>query len=258
MCTIVARVPSSPDEPLVVAANRDELLARPARPPFVWPGEPRFVAPRDEEAGGTWLGVTARGMFVGVTNRAADPRDPTRRSRGEIVARALAAPSARALHGELASLDAGLYNGFHLIYVDRTGAFLTWSEAGARRQRELGPGLVVVSERSPFALERGAPDAGVDTPRAALVRDRFAELAEPHLRAGDDDALLAGLGALLAIHGDEPFHGTCVHLDDFAYGTRSSMGLLLGAGRAKLRWLEGKPCRAAWEDRSELLRGLGL
>ena len=68
MCTLVAGFAPASPLPLWVAANRDELLARPASAPRRWPNEP-FWAPRDEVAGGSWLGLTRAGLFVGVTNR---------------------------------------------------------------------------------------------------------------------------------------------------------------------------------------------
>jgi uncharacterized protein with NRDE domain len=84
MCTLVAFVDSWSGAPLVVAANRDERLERPATGPQRWRDED-FVAPRDELAGGTWLGLHRAGLFVGVTNRAGTVRDPKLSSRGRRV-----------------------------------------------------------------------------------------------------------------------------------------------------------------------------
>src|SRR5580700_6303093 len=98
MCTLVVAVGQFPGFPLVVAANRDERLDRLATPPRLWPGAMPFVAPRDEVAHGTWLGINAAGLFVGITNRFGVPADPTKASRGGIVLDALSAPDARALH----------------------------------------------------------------------------------------------------------------------------------------------------------------
>src|SRR5580698_8268449 len=55
MCTLVAFIRVWPGSALVVAANRDERLDRAASGPTRWAGE-KFFAPRDEVAGGTWLG----------------------------------------------------------------------------------------------------------------------------------------------------------------------------------------------------------
>src|SRR6202012_2125382 len=110
MCTLAALVGASAETPLVVAANRDELLARPAVPPFLWPGSPRVLAPRDEVAHGTWLGLNEQALFLGIPNPPGAAPDRSRRSRGALVADALRAPSARSLHAQLAGLDPRTYN----------------------------------------------------------------------------------------------------------------------------------------------------
>lgn len=246
MCTLVAAVRCFDDVPLLVAANRDERLDRPARAPFLWPGPPRLVSPRDEVAGGSWLGLNEHGLFVGITNRAGAPPDPSRRSRGALVIDALGAPSAAALHRQLTELDPRSLNPFHLLYADATSAHLTWSDGSTRQQRTLEPGLHIVSERSPAEA--------TDTPRAARIRARFDALAE----AGAPGA--ADLRALLAEHdSDHPFDAVCVHADALGYGTRSSAVLRLaasGLGASGLWWAEGKPCVTELADRSELVHAL--
>ena len=70
MCTLV--ILRRPDHawPLLFAANRDEMLERPWRPPARhWPDRPDVVAGRDELAGGTWLGVNDHGVGAAVLNR---------------------------------------------------------------------------------------------------------------------------------------------------------------------------------------------
>jgi uncharacterized protein with NRDE domain len=74
VCTLVAALHHFSGFPLVVGANRDERYDRPASPVQLWQAE-SFVAPRDEAAGGTWLGLNARGLFVGVTNRFGAAKD---------------------------------------------------------------------------------------------------------------------------------------------------------------------------------------
>jgi hypothetical protein len=104
MCSLVLAAQVFAGVPLVVVANRDEQLDRASSPPLVWHGDgsggtsesPPFIAPRDDVAGGTWLGVNRAGVFVGITNRYLGPQDATRASRGRLVADALALGSARA------------------------------------------------------------------------------------------------------------------------------------------------------------------
>ena len=243
MCTLAALVGASPSIPLVVAANRDEFLARPAVPPFLWPGSPRVLSPRDEVAGGTWLGLNEHALFVGVTNRHGGPPDKSRKSRGALVAEALRAPSAKALHERLVGLDPRAYNPFHLLYADRASAHLTWSDGAALHRSDLGPGLHVVTERS-FG-------AGDDR-RGASVRRSWEALR--------GDLSPAALAALLGRHatGEDSFASTCVHADAFGYGTRSSLILTLGRRWADTRWLwaEGKPCVTPFVDQAGLVEAL--
>lgn len=240
MCTLVLVVPE-PGGVLQVAANRDEFLARPADPP-ARSADGRWLAPRDLQAGGTWLGVNVAGLFVGVTNRSTGPRDPSRRSRGLLVTEALASDEASALHGRLAALDPAAYNGFHLAYADGGFAGMTWSDGHTLHQERLGPGVHVITEQS-----RGAGDDGA---RHRLVASRVA--GSPVLGT---EAWLA----LLSEHGPEPRAGTCVHADAIGYGTRSSFVLhrAPSVGRSTCAWTESRPCTSAARDGTALLRDVG-
>lgn len=243
MCTLVVGIRQL-GLPLVVAANRDERLDRAATGPRRWPGT-SFVAPRDEVAGGTWLGLTASGMFVGVTNRFGAPRDAARESRGALVVEALGRGSAREVHASLADLDARRFNAFHLLYADRDAAFVTWSDGAIVRRHQLGPGLHVVTERSL---------GGDDRARTELAAALWAPIAA----AGKPD--VPALESLLRQHRpDDPLGGTCVHLPAFNYGTRSSLVLLLGETRpaTRLFWAEGPPCTAPFVERPDLVAAFG-
>jgi len=242
MCTLLALVPP-PGGVLQIAANRDEFLARPASAPLRWPGPPALLAPRDEEAGGTWLGVNAFGLFVGVTNRHGAARDSRLASRGQLVLKALEAPSVDALHHQLAQLPPRTYNPFHLFYADGRGeAGLSWSDGGRLLQTRLGPGLHVLTERSLGAGEDGAREARA---RAALLPGGSA----PPLSAWAD---------VLRLHaeGDRRREGLCLHAPEFGYGTRSSFLLQLGGAKAngQCAWTEGPPCTSAWADGTALLQ----
>src|SRR5690606_21696022 len=119
MCTLVLDLEPTRERPLVIGANRDEQLTRPSAPPTVWRDGPLpFLAPRDLLANGTWLGLNARGLFVGITNRAGAPPDPSRDSRGALVVEALGHPDAATAHAALASLAPDRFNPFHLLCAD--------------------------------------------------------------------------------------------------------------------------------------------
>ena len=245
MCTVLVASRVYADVPLVVAANRDEQLDRPAAPPSLWKDLPRpIVAPRDLRAGGTWLGLNADGLFVAITNRFGGPRDAARRSRGEIVVTALGQPDAERAAERALRLDPTRYNGFHLLLADRAGAAVVWSDGSALHHEPLAPGVHHVTERS-FDAAR--------SPRHDLLDRHAAELAAGPPPDADR------LAALLSIHTADGFDGTCVHVPTLGYGTRSSTLLWLaarGEGSSRLLHADGPPCRAAYEDHSELFEAL--
>ncbi len=86
VCLLTILFSVHPEAPVVVAGNRDERYARPAKPlQALQPAAPRVLGGLDVLAGGTWLAVDEHGVFAGLTNRpAAGGRDPSRRSRGEL------------------------------------------------------------------------------------------------------------------------------------------------------------------------------
>jgi hypothetical protein len=243
MCTLIVAFQQHPDAPVVVAANRDEVRDRPATGPRRWPGE-TFVAPRDELALGTWLGLTRSGLFVGVTNRFPAEKHAERESRGALVVDALRAPSALALHRQLSALDPRRYNAFHLLYADAEAAAVTWSDGERLHQERLEPGLHVVTERSL---------GGDDHARKGLILDAWPRLAPagalPEPRA---------LQELLALRRPgEPLGGVCVDAPEWNYGTRSAAVLYLRQplGRSQLFWADGPPDRTPFVERADLLAG---
>ncbi len=243
MCTLAVLVGTDRRWPLVVAANRDERLGRasegwalrePAR-------GPRYLAPRDLVAGGTWIGLSDRGVFAGVTNYHASAAwypDPDRRSRGELVGMALVSPGAGEARAALAAVAAEAFNPFHLVVGDARSAFVWWYDGEAAGFAPLGPGLHVVTEN--------AWDGSC--PRAALVRSRWPlDPTPPRLRE------------LLSLHGPVASFGgaTCIHMDP-AYGTRSSAVLRIAAepSATELYVADGRPCTFPLEDRSSLVAAL--
>lgn len=228
--------------PLVVAANRDEYLERPAEGFAL--REPGFLAPRDAREGGTWLGVNRHGVFVGLTNRPTGSPDRSRRSRGLLVQDVLGAESARAAAAELERLPLEAYNPFNLLVADASDAFVTRYEAEPKVWG-LEPGAPVVGNADPN--DRGHPkvarllvEAGVAARvPAAGVLDALAAVCRVHLRDGT------------------PFEDTCIHAG--GYGTRSSTLLALRdePGRDALRHADGPPCTTPYRDLTPLLRELG-
>jgi hypothetical protein len=232
VCTLVLAAQVFAGSPLVVIANRDEHLDRASSPPRLWPARTPFIAPRDDVAGGTWLGVNAAGVFVGITNRYLGPKDDTRTSRGALVTDALSLPSARAIHEAMATVPASRHNGFHLLYADAHDVLATASNGTHIAQLTLGSGIHVITERS-FG-------AGDDAPRRARIDAAWTRLTSPlpHLD-------LDRLSRLLTEHDDSDLlAATCIHVPGLRYGTRSGSAIALAADPTKSRmlWAEGPPC----------------
>ena len=198
-----------------MAANRDEFLDRPAEGPALRSSRTGpIVAPRDLEAGGTWVGVSARGVFAGLTNlrpttapeektgsedrlggltsralvdrldRAMALRDRRAeselRSRGEVVTMALESRSAADAIETLSRLEKETYNPFQLLVADGHEAWLVvYRGSGRAVKLEPGPHIVgnVVDER--IETELGLADAESSGPVRSVV---LAAAEEPRAR----------------------------------------------------------------------------
>jgi uncharacterized protein with NRDE domain len=241
VCTLALALGADRRWPVVVAANRDERLGRPAEG---WalrttPGGVRWAGPRDAEAGGTWIGISSRGLLAALTNFHAPLDwypDPKRSSRGELVPAVLAAPTVAAARGLVAALEPGGWNPFHLVVADTASAFLWWYDGERSGLETLGPGLHVVTEASPHGLG----------PRGDLVRSRW-----------PIDLTPARLREVLSLHSPPHPAPTCLHVEPH-YGTRSSAVIRLPAElrHAELYAADGPPCTSPLEDRSALLAEL--
>ena len=125
MCTLVLLSRPGHAWPLLVAANRDESLARPWRPPAShWPDRPGVVGGFDLLGGGTWMAARG-GMVAAVLNRrlSLGPA-PGKRSRGDLPLDALRHPTAHAAVLALAREDAADWRPFNLVVADTDAAFL--------------------------------------------------------------------------------------------------------------------------------------
>jgi uncharacterized protein with NRDE domain len=115
---------------VVVTMNRDDVAARPEAAPAIWPNaKPTFVAPKDLQAGGTWIGVNAGGVIACLLNRY-DPAPAGPTSRGGIVLKAMQAASVDDARDALSALDRSTYSPFTCVVVGREGAMrLDWTGA---------------------------------------------------------------------------------------------------------------------------------
>jgi len=238
MCTVAVALRAHPDAPLIVAANRDEALDRAATPPLRWEG---FVAGRDEVGGGSWLGFSDSGLFVGLTNLWIPGfREPRPRSRGGVVTALLSAGSLEAAEQALRALPLPEHGPFNVICADRSGRGFVAASAHPLHLEPLAPGVHVVSNQLP----------GTPWQKTARVHaDVEAVLSAPAER------LPAALASRLSrvTGGGSPQESACV-ITDHNYGTVSSTILLAGGAREVLRFADGRPDRTPFTDYSGLLR----
>jgi uncharacterized protein with NRDE domain len=244
VCTVALIHGLHPEVPLIVAANRDELLARPWGPPTWVGGDPSIVAGIDLEKGGTWMGRHATRLLRRADQRARAAAGQTlaRRHRGRPPLRAGSAAGASSM---LEGLDARDFSPFNLLY----------GEAGAVR---VAYGRQEDARVAIDDVARGVrvlPNGPLDAPEIAKVA-RMRSLIEPHA-ARPLTELRAELARALADHeapGNDALHAICVHLPQ--YGTSSSTILALTEGRTLGYWFAaGPPCRAGFEEVTGLLRG---
>jgi uncharacterized protein with NRDE domain len=251
MCTIAILLEVVAGAPLIVAANRDELYARPTRPPESL--GPHIAGGVDAQSGGTWLAIHRNGRFAAVTNqRALAPFAPGLRSRGLAVRELIAADDPERY---VAAIDPTQYASMNLVWGDARGVSIAYARReGTLEIAQLSRGIhVLCNDRL------GAEGY----PRGARLHDAIARapLAWP--------AIVPALEAALADHtrtetsfAQWPSHlppdlvreliATCIH--SAHYGTRSSTIFAAEPG-ATLAYLhaDGPPCTTPFVDQRGLL-----
>ncbi len=242
MCTLVTLLRPGHPWPVLVGANRDEMAARPARPPARhWADRPEVTAGLDLGAQGSWLGVNDHGVIAAMMNRAGTLGPQAgKRSRGELVLEALDHGEADGAAGALADIDPAAYRPFNLLIADPLRAYwLRLDGEGPVAVYPIAPGLHLIAA--------GEMDDTAD-PRIAANQPRFAAAAAPDPGSGD----WASWRSLLADPGYPEALGpesAMVQDREDGFGTRSSALIALpaypGFGARPL-WLhaEGRPDQA--------------
>ena len=259
MCLLAVLSHTVPGAPLMVAANRDELLTRPSVSMTVLnAGSPRILGGRDSVAKGTWLAVNEHGVVAGLTNLPnPSGTDASKKSRGELpllaAGHTTAESAARTLGREL---RAEQYNPCWLLIADRHGVFyLDVTGFGAPGFVGLGRGAWILENRPILS----------DSPKADSVR-----LAFSRADGLDGDTWAQGLHDVMKSHevperakrtpaSVRPLEteAPCVHAGP--YGSRSSMYVrVLAEGLPDVRFTDGPPCTASLVGGNALWKSDGL
>jgi hypothetical protein len=247
MCTLVILRRPEHGWPVVIGANRDEMVGRRAKPPGRhWPDRAEIVAGLDLLAGGSWLGVNDWGVAAAVLNRQGSLGPAAGlRSRGELVLEALDHADAVAAAAALSDLDPLAYRSFNLIVADNRDAFWLRHAAQGRgiEARPVPDGLSVIAA--------GDLDEQT-TPRLALVRPRFLAAPPPDPDRGDWTAWQDLLGDDAAPPG-APAEAAMRFRTPRGYGTVSSALIALPAAPspergAVFRYAGWLPETSPWRD----------
>lgn len=190
MCLMVLNWRPDAEVPLLLVANRDEFRQRATEPMHWWPAtaqQPRLLAGRDQQAGGTWFAINAQGDFALLTNiRAGYIGHQAERSRGELPLRYLGhladGGSIETFHSQLHS-EIRAYGGFNLIVGNAQRLF--WFSSDHPQGQWLSAGIHAVSNdalntpwpKTQLAIEQMAAHTRVlatDFSRAAVLTDQQA------------------------------------------------------------------------------------
>ncbi|HEY5611164.1 MAG TPA: NRDE family protein [Thermoanaerobaculia bacterium] len=216
MCLIIASWKVHPSYRLVVAANRDEELARPTRAALFWPEVHGVLAGKDLLSGGTWMGVSSAGRFAAVTNFHEQlVRDPDAPSRGLLVLDFLRGDQTPNAYAEEVDPRAGDYGGFGLFVGNRDAlCYVTNQRKGFL---SLEPGIY------------GLSNSYLDDPWPKVVKAK-GEL-DQILREKKSDKIVPSLLTMLADRArpddESALDRSPIFISGDGYGTRSSTVLLM-------------------------------
>jgi uncharacterized protein with NRDE domain len=259
MCTVLAFFHSHSAAPLIIAANRDEFFDRPAAGPTCLIETPiRVIGGRDLRAGGTWMGVNQRGLFVGLTNIRSQA--PDRRSRGEIVLEMLQRDDPEsAREALLEAVRRDRYRPFNVLFGTSHRLMVAHVRDEALELREVEPGIHVLPSggrlddealpkvRRALQGMRAIPE---QMPLEAVLERAKIILAD-HVQPPVEALPPALRQGPLPVEFECALQAICVHTP--VYGTRSATIMVLDGGLLRYEYTEGASCRPQWKRVEELL-----
>ena len=215
MCLILFAVNPNDKYRLIVAANRDELYARPTVFADFWADQPDMIAGKDENMGGTWLGITRGGRFSAVTNFREQPPEPMPPlSRGDL--------PLSFLTSEIEPMDyladvqsrGDSFRGFNLLVADPDATCYYGNRAGA--PRTLASGY--------YGLSNQLLDC--DWPKVGEGREQLRALIESGTTDSKTATLSEPLFDLLQSDGDSrEFSNSFIKSE--LYGTRAATVVII-------------------------------
>ncbi|MDY0170830.1 MAG: NRDE family protein, partial [Thermoguttaceae bacterium] len=229
------------DTPVLLAANREERLARPSLSPRIQSGSPRVICGVDREAGGTWFGVNQYGTVATVTNRRKTLVPAAPRSRGLLCRELLNFRRAKdAAQYAADQLATGAYAGANYVCLDASYGAVVYG-GDQIEIIELQPGL--------HTLSNGNLNDPND-PRQDFIRRSLT------LHKLDSSVMFLAVTSRTFSRKHDIAGGRGIVLTGSEYGTASSCLLSLPRRlqQAILQHAPGPPSECPYEDLSALLR----
>ncbi len=143
MCLILFSYQNHPNFPLILLTNRDEMYSRPTQALHWWDKEPSILAGKDEQDGGTWLGITETGRFAALTNFRETGQRCGIKSRGHLTTDFLSGKQTPQQFLLEVESTHQLYNGFNLLVGDKNGLY--YYSNREQHTRKLEPGFYGLS-----------------------------------------------------------------------------------------------------------------
>jgi uncharacterized protein with NRDE domain len=240
MCILMIAYQLIKDVPILLAANRDEYFDRPTEGPCLLTQIPQTWGGRDKRSGGTWLGINANGLLIGLTNRRVSEglaNDLSRPSRGLLCLAALQCKSPAEVITLLMNEPLNRYNPFNLLIADQQEAVWIAYE-GSPRIHRLEPGIHILANGDLNDLET------IRIHRARLLLERNVDIPL--------HTLLSHLERVCMDHerGVDSRETICMHRPTENYGTVSSTIIALTPDfqGSVYRYAEGPPCSTPYKD----------
>lgn len=223
---------------LILSANRDEFLHRPAAELHPWQEQDGVYAGKDLSQGGTWLGIHKNGRFAALTNHRDMRSDKLKNpiSRGKLVLDFLTSNISPLSYLQSLEPNSNLYEGYNLLVSDHQQLGYYSNKSGQPAQL-LAPGSY------------GLSNALLDTPwpKVDLAKQQLSKWASSEQH--DSESLSRLLTSLeMAEASALPDTGIGLEMERILssqkiitpnYGTRCSTGLIIGRNQidiAEVSW----------------------
>lgn len=226
MCILFIAVNQHPKFPLIIAANRDEFHDRATSNSAFWETHSDILAGKDQQAGGTWMGINKNGDVSALTNiRAPGKEVDNAVTRGELVLNYLVGSSKqKKKYAQTLSDSKSNYNGYNLLFgsVEQLFVYNNFDDTCVALQDGVY-GLSNASLNSPWPKISTGRDALAKYCQHADVLDteHLFELLRNDKLADDDVLPKTGV----PIEWERKL--SSIFIQSPEYGTRSSTVLLL-------------------------------